>query len=101
MAFTDLVAASVGLLPGCAPFADRDEMARVTAAARSSPDFHRWPGPCVALLEACEAVIDKDNPMTALRNGEIGRATSCEWPPVELPLWQRRRDVGDLWGDAA
>ena len=98
MAFTDLMQAAVGLLPRMAPFADRDELARLTAAARSSPDFHRWPPACVELLEACEAILDKAHPMKALRTGEIGRAAKAndQWAEPVLPLWARRRDIGGL-----
>jgi hypothetical protein len=94
--FNELVAEALGLMPGVAPFADRPAVARLCAAVRASPEFDRWPGPCVALLAACEAVIDRANPMTALRENEIGRALDAEWPPVVVPAWQRRRDIGGL-----
>lgn len=94
MAFTDLLAASVRLLPGLAPFASRDELAEVTAAARASADLGRWPQPCLDLLAACEAVLAGE--LDALRAGEIGRAASAPWPPpLCLASWRHRRDCGD------
>ncbi len=81
-----------------AAHADRKAVHRLCAAARASPQFGGWPGPCVALLLACEAVVDRSNPTTALGNNEIGRALDAVWPPAPSPLpeWQRRRDIGGL-----
>lgn len=93
MAFTDLLAASVGLLPGVACFADRVHVQRAVDAARASPDLHRWPTGCRALLGACEAFLAGE--LTALRNNEIGTAADGRWPDLAQLAWLARRDIGD------
>jgi hypothetical protein len=96
-AFTDLMIVAVQLLPGAAPFANRAKLLEVTSAARGSADLSRWPAACVALLEACEQV--GAGSLDALRAGEIGKASSCEWPePGAFYTWQRRADIGDARG---
>lgn len=93
MAFTDLLAAAVNLLPGVAPFADRERIAQAVAAARASEDLGRWPLECMGLLTACEAFLE--GKLDALRNGEVGRAAEGRWLAPEAYAWQRRRDAGD------
>lgn len=98
-AFTDLLAAAVNLLPGVAPFADKDRIAQAVAGARASRDLERWPLECLDLLAACEAFLV--GTIDALRNREVGRAAEGRWLPAEAYAWQRRRDAGDGFQDAA
>ena len=93
-AFTSLMQMAVQLLPGSAPFTRRDDLACAIIEARLSADLARWPAACIHLLEACEQIGAgrKD----ALRDGEIGRASSAEWPaPQTNHNWQTRADIGD------
>lgn len=95
MAFTDLLAPAVGFLPGPAGLATKAQFAALEAAcaaARASRDLPRWPPACLELLQAMEAVAAHQ--MTALRAGEIGRATSASWPEPHGWWALNRRETG-------